>query len=244
MTNEEIFMKYVHNFDISCKSINRKINHSLRVSKICKKLAKSLNLDDELIELATFIGLVHDIGRFTQWEKYHTYNDLKSANHAMIGIKILFDDNLINDFDIDKKYYDIILNAIKCHNEYILNCELDENSLIMTKILRDADKIDILYMITNGEVEIEKPSLNITQEVISEFLQKKCINNKYLITESDKILLRFALVFDLNYSFSLNYVLNNDYLHQMYKKLENKEVIKPYYEFVQKYLEEKCHGKI
>ena len=202
MTNEEIFMKYVHNFDISCKSINRKINHSIRVSKICKKVAKSLNLDVELIELANFIGLVHN------------------------------------------KYYDIILNAIKCHNEYILDCKLDEKSLIMTKILRDADKIDILYMVANGEIKIEKPSLNITQEVIFEFFQKKCINNKYLNTESDKILFRFALVFDLNYSFSLNYVLNNDYLNQMYKKLENNNLIEPYYEFVQKYLEEKCYGKI
>lgn len=244
MTNEEIFMRYVHGFDVSCKSIYRKINHSLRVSKICKKIAISLNLNDELIELAAFIGLVHDIGRFTQWENYHTYNDLKSVDHAMIGIKILFDNNLIKKFIVDNKYYDIILNAIKCHNEYILDCGLDENSLIMSKMLRDADKIDILYMIANGEIKIEKPSLDITQEVISEFLQKKCINNKYLNTESDKILLRFALVFDLNYSFSLNYVLNNDCLKLIYKRLENKKVIKPYYEFAQKYLEEKCYGKI
>ena len=244
MTNEEIFMRYVHGFDVSCKSIYRKINHSLRVSKICKKIAISLNLNDELIELDAFIGLVHDIGRFTQWENYHTYNDLKSVDHAMIGIKILFDNNLIKKFIVDNKYYDIILNAIKCHNEYILDCGLDENSLIMSKMLRDADKIDILYMIANGEIKIEKPSLDITQEVISEFLQKKCINNKYLNTESDKILLRFALVFDLNYSFSLNYVLNNDCLKLIYKRLENKKVIKPYYEFAQKYLEEKCYGKI
>ena len=244
MTNEEIFMRYVHGFDVSCKSIYRKINHSLRVSKICKKIAISLNLNDELIELAAFIGLVHDIGRFKQWEIYHTYNDLKSVDHAMVGIKILFDNNLIKKFIVDNKYYDIILNAIKCHNEYILDCGLDENSLIMSKMLRDADKIDILYMIANGEIKIEKPSLDITQEVISEFLQKKCINNKYLNTESDKILLRFALVFDLNYSFSLNYVLNNDCLKLIYKRLENKKVIKPYYEFAQKYLEEKCYGKI
>ena len=39
----------------------------------------------------------------------------------MIGIKILFDDNLIKKFVVDNKYYDIILNAIKCHNEYILD---------------------------------------------------------------------------------------------------------------------------
>jgi len=173
MANEEIFMEYVRSFDVSCKSINRKINHSLRVSEICKKIAISLNLNDELIEVAAFIGLVHDIGRFKQWEIYHTYNDLKSVDHAMVGIKILFDNNFIKKFIVDNKYYDIILNAIKCHNEYILDCGLDENSLIMSKILRDADKIDILYMIANGEIKIEKPSLVITQEVISEFLQKK-----------------------------------------------------------------------
>ena len=77
MTNEEIFMKYVHNFDISCKSINRKINHSIRVSKICKKVAKSLNLDVELIELANHVPF--DIIQFHGDETPEQCQQLASA---------------------------------------------------------------------------------------------------------------------------------------------------------------------
>lgn len=70
LNNEEIFLLYVNKFDVSKKEIKRKINHSLRVSKLCKNIALDLKLTDDLVYLAEFIGLVHDIGRFIQWEKY------------------------------------------------------------------------------------------------------------------------------------------------------------------------------
>ena len=78
LTNQEIFLEYVSKFDCKEKEIKRKVDHSIRVSKLCRSIAEDLSLPKDVIEIAEFIGLVHDIGRFTQWQEYKTFDDLKS----------------------------------------------------------------------------------------------------------------------------------------------------------------------
>ena len=60
------FMEYVKNYDQDNPRIVLKISHSFRVMEQSKKIAESINLDEEQIELATLIGLLHDIARFEQ----------------------------------------------------------------------------------------------------------------------------------------------------------------------------------
>ena len=96
LTNKEIFLEYASKFNSLEKEIKRKINHSIRVSSLCRKIAKSINLSEEEQDIAEFIGLVHDIGRFIQWEEYQTFDDLKSDDHAILGLYVLFDNNVID----------------------------------------------------------------------------------------------------------------------------------------------------
>ncbi|MBO6304052.1 MAG: metal-dependent phosphohydrolase, partial [Selenomonadaceae bacterium] len=46
-----------------------KKEHIALVRKHSKELAKSLNLDGHLVDLAELIGLCHDLGRFYQYDK-------------------------------------------------------------------------------------------------------------------------------------------------------------------------------
>ena len=85
-----------------------KIDHIKRVSKLSKRIAENLKLDEEQVKLTQLIGLFHDIGRFKQLQLYNTFNDKASVDHAELSIKTLFDDNLIEKFDIDCKYRKII----------------------------------------------------------------------------------------------------------------------------------------
>lgn len=82
------FLKYTEKFDLEEKHIKRKQLHSLRVMEISKKIAESLKLTQEEIELATLIGLLHDIARFEQYTKFETFNDLMSIDHADYGVEI------------------------------------------------------------------------------------------------------------------------------------------------------------
>lgn len=86
------FEKYVEKYNPEDEKIKLKKEHIQRVAKVAEEIAKSENLTDEDIDLAWLIGLLHDIGRFEQIRRYHTFNDGKSINHAEMGVKILFDE--------------------------------------------------------------------------------------------------------------------------------------------------------
>ena len=61
------FIKYTENYDLRDSNIIRKQLHSIRVMELSEKIAKRLNLSKEKIEIATLIGLLHDIARFEQY---------------------------------------------------------------------------------------------------------------------------------------------------------------------------------
>ena len=84
------FKEYVKNYDIENPKIALKIAHIERVASIAKNIAESLKLPKEDVELAELIGLLHDIGRFEQVKRYNTFVDALSANHAKLGVEILF----------------------------------------------------------------------------------------------------------------------------------------------------------
>ena len=102
------FLSYVEAYDATNPRIALKIEHSLRVAELCREIAKREHFSKTDCDLAWLIGLLHDIGRFEQYKQYHSYNDSKTFDHADYGVKILFEQKLIQNFEIPKKYYDII----------------------------------------------------------------------------------------------------------------------------------------
>ena len=105
---ENKFQEYVSKFNSKQGRIKLKIDHIKRVAEISEMLANYLKLNEEQTRLAKAIGIFHDIGRFKQVEMYDTFSDKDSINHAELGVKILFDENLIEDFGIEEKYKKII----------------------------------------------------------------------------------------------------------------------------------------
>lgn len=195
------FIEYVKKYDTNNENIKRKEQHSLRVMKICEKIAKELKLTEEKIRLAVLIGLLHDIGRFEQYTIYETFSDKLSVDHADLGEKILDNNNFIRDFIIDDKYDKIIKCAIRNHNKYEIQKEIDEQELLYAKIIRDADKIDILYETAEGMVlsenernKIENSSISF--EYFEQFKRKKTIIKDGNETCLDKLILTVAL-FDI-----------------------------------------------
>ena len=83
------FFKYVEQFDLTDERIQRKKFHSIRVQKISEKIAEDLKLNEEYIDIASLIGLLHDIGRFEQEKQYHTFDDNKSFDHGDYGAILL-----------------------------------------------------------------------------------------------------------------------------------------------------------
>ena len=143
----EAFDSYTKQFDMTNRITALKYNHSYRVSKLSNMLASSLNLNNQDVELATLIGLIHDIGRFEQIKKFDTLSDIGTMDHADFGAYLLFDEGLITKFTKDTSVYPIIGECVAGHNKYSLKKLDDERTLTQLKLIRDADKIDIFNII-------------------------------------------------------------------------------------------------
>ena len=138
------FDKYVSTYDMNDPDINYKYYHSYRVMNNMELIATKLNLSKEDIHLAKVIGLLHDIGRFEQDKLYDSFKD-HSFDHGDYGVKVLKENKFLDNFNITKEDYEVVYKAIKNHNKFAIEENLNERELIFTKMIRDADKIDILY---------------------------------------------------------------------------------------------------
>lgn len=207
---KKVFEEFINNYDLNNEKINLKYLHTFRVVDFSEKIAKSLGLSNEDIEIAKVIGLLHDIGRFEQIKIYDTYDDSISVNHAHLGVEILKKDNYIDNYIKDEENKKIVLKTILEHNKLKIEDNLDRRTEMFCKLIRDADKLDILEMFTKKIFIIENNNEKISPKVLASALSKKSVNNKDIITKMDYYINKISLVFDLNYPYSKQYVHDNE----------------------------------
>ena len=250
---KKVFDEYVNNFDIENGMIKLKIEHTKRVAEIAKNIAESLNLSEEDIKLAELIGVLHDIGRFEQAKVYGTFSDGKSVNHAEKGIEVLFNQKWIRKFIENEKYDSIIYNAVLNHNRTNIDNNLTEREILHSKIIRDADKADILYVILTepvlyvyhtDEINVEA----VTDEIFREFIEERKIDYKQRKTHVDTLICHFAFAFDLNFEYTFKYIYDKKYMNKIAEKIKfkNEETQRRIYlarDMANRYLEEKIGVK-
>ncbi len=224
------FYEYVKNFDIDDEQIKLKISHTCRVAKLSNFLATSLNLDQNNILLAEVIGWLHDIGRFEQITKYHTFIDRDSVNHGELGVKILFEDEVIRRFIDDTQYDLVIKTAILNHNKPCIDSNLEGLELLHSKIIRDSDKTDILYLSSQEnqkDIVYCKNMLSdnrISDEVYYNFIIDKKIDYQNLHSCADIVLCHFAYIFDYNFPVLLKYINEKGYIDKIYELMKFEDI--------------------
>lgn len=218
--------KYISNYDINDKKVKLKIAHIERTANISKKIAESLKLELEDVQLAELIGLLHDIGRFEQIKKYRTFVDKNSVNHAELGVQILFEQGLIRKFIEDTQYDEIIKKVILNHNKnkkYLIFSNKREE--FHSKIIRDADKTDIIYILTFEEKEVVWEKADLSKEIISDeiyrqFIEDKVINYKERKTAADILVSHLAFIYDFNYKYPLQLIAQKEYFKKIYGRFK------------------------
>ena len=236
----DAFDEYAMQYDMDEEMIVYKYNHTYRVVHQAEEICRSINLDTEERDLASLIALLHDIARFKQWTEYQTYKDALSFDHGDMGAKILFEDGLIKKFNAKEEDYDLIKKAIINHNKFEINKEFNDREKLHCKIIRDADKIDIIYAFSTWKLlRAEEDDENITEEVKDDFFRHESVLKAHVKNKNDVIALMFSMVFDLNYEYSENRILEEKYLEKFYEGLKHKEIFKPYLDEAIKYLKGK-----
>lgn len=214
----EKFKEYVNNYNMEDENIIRKYMHSFRVMNYSIEIAKSINLDNDKIKLCALIGLLHDIGRFEQYKRYGTYSDIKSVNHAELGVQILNNNNYIDEYEKDNDKKIIIFDAIYNHNKLAIDEKINKESLLYAKIIRDADKIDI--MDKQGNEDIPDGILCKEEYIKNIYLEKLCVNSR-IENEADVIVKTICFIYDFNFGYAYKFVKQNGIITKKLNLLEN-----------------------
>ena len=211
------FIKYTENYNLRDEMLKNKQQHSIRVMKINRDIAIRLKLTQEEIDIATLIGLLHDIARFEQYKKYGTFKDRESIDHGDYAIEILKTE--LRKYIETDQYDEIIKKAIKNHNKYEIEKGLTEKELVFAKMIRDADKIDIFYesveIFWKGKEQIVEKS-KITPYVLEQFKNKSQLKRGMgENTEINQIIFVIAFIFDINFEESFEIIRQKDYINKI-----------------------------
>lgn len=228
----EEFLKYTKKFNLEDENIKRKQQHSLRVMAISKKIATQICLTQEEIDIATLIGLLHDIGRFKQYSEIGLGDNLDGFDHGDYGAKILEKD--IRKYISDSKYDNIIIKAVKNHNKFAIEEGLTEQEMLFAKIIRDADKIDIIYesvyIFYKGREEQVNKSI-LSEKIYNQFIDEKLImkEKNVRLKYVEDIVCVIAFIYDINFKQSFEILKEKDYINKILDR----------YNFENKYTKEK-----
>lgn len=248
---EQQFDNYVSNFSLEDpadqQNIDLKYKHSYQVCRKMNQIIEDM-LNQEQSYIAQTIALLHDIGRFKQYQEYKTFADAKSEDHAQLGVSVIKNNNFLATVDTATK--ELILKAIQYHNKPYLPDNESEECLLYTKLIRDADKLDIWRVVLkeyNSSSTNQAVGLGLSQEnKISEAVQKQIMNEtvvKYedLQTLNDFKLLQMGWVFDINFGPSFEIIKEKEYIERLYDTLPQTPATKKIYTKIKSYLEQQIN---
>jgi putative nucleotidyltransferase with HDIG domain len=230
------------------RNIELKRNHSYRVWKNIKDLAKNNKLSDNDQLIAETAGILHDIGRFEQFRLYKTFYDKESENHATLGVKVINKFNILKEIPEDEKT--TILKAIENHNKKGIPQNEPEKDTLFIKLLRDADKLDIWYVVTeyycqkdkktNNTLQLDLPDKpEINPKNIEDLLNENMVDLHNLKTLNDFKLLQLGWIYDLNFKRSYEILKEKEYLSKIFDALPDIESIKTIKNKIHSFLDNK-----
>ena len=107
------------------------------------------------------------------------------------------------------------------------------------KIVRDADKLDIIYAFSTIRLlELKEDDSKISEEVKKEFYLHEPVKRVNCKTVNDKIIFLLSFAFDLYYDYSRGLLLDKGYYNRIFENIKDKDKFKPYFDEVEKYLRE------
>lgn len=227
LTNfEKIFINYTDSFltdNIEFdKNILLKKKHSLFVRHECRQLVKAEKFFPRMAALIEIAGLFHDIGRFEQIREFNTFVDCKSIDHGKLGYEVLKKTNILS--ALPEKDQNILLISTKNHNVRMLPDNLDEETLMVVKAVRDADKLDIMRVLLNeyAKGNLDKTVIlhleesdNISPNVLAHLEKGENPNIADFRTLTDFKLAQLAWIYDLNYKHSIHEFKKREFYEQI-----------------------------
>ena len=239
--------------EYSNANIRLKDRHSRRVCDEMAHLADALGLSDNQKAIAEAIGLLHDVGRFEQFKKFKTYNDVRSVNHCLLGLEILQYSDILGDLDAAERR--IIECAVEYHGLKELPGDLSEQTLLFARMIRDADKLDVLHIVAKYQMLYEQdPDKFVLEielvdeprcspEVVEAILSGQLIDYAKLRTLNDMRLMQLGWVYDVNFPETLKRIANRKFVDKLLACLPQTEEILRVKEKIVTYVDSRLRGE-
>ncbi|HDQ41015.1 MAG TPA: HD domain-containing protein [Desulfonatronum sp.] len=201
-----------------------KLDHCLRVFREAGAIAASEGLTGEMGRTAVWAALFHDIGRFPQYARYATFDDRKSVNHGRLGVRVLKQRGFLR--FLDQELQKIVLAAVILHNCRFLPPGLPDRFAVPTKVVRDADKLDIFAVMlahlrpdaaVNHVVTLglcDNPAA-CSPEIVSQIMRGCLADYTKMVWLNDFRLLLCSWIYDLNFTTSRKMVLERGYVEKL-----------------------------
>ncbi len=247
------YMKSYHTDDPAVmQGIRLKEIHTGYVTSIAVQLAEHLQMSEHDRQLAEIMGLFHDVGRFHQYTLYQTFNDAKSEDHAKLGLDVLDGLDLMKRLAPEDEA--LVRFAIWNHNKKEIEPTDDARRLLFAKLLRDADKLDIYrvlspFLTKEGVKKAPKFVLasgnteQISPDFVVNFAEGKQADYNKIRTQGDRKLVRLMWVYDINFSWTLQKIVERGYVDTIIANLPQQEGLDVGIARLKAYVETKCRQK-
>ena len=251
------FNRYVDGFEKNSSDpdltshLELKRDHTSRVCENAVWIGNKLGLPARDLLIVEIAALFHDIGRFEQYKRYRTFADADSENHAKLGVRVLREEGVTK--RLPPEEVPVLLHAVRDHNlprytgETGRRRRTDKERLV-TRIVRDADKIDIFEITCNlydgGLQAITGLSSGggISDRVCRMVLDGKTVMWKSLLTANDFKIMQLGWAADINFSPSAQRILEKEYLRRIRDTLPSHPMADAVYERATSSLAAHLHG--
>ena len=247
------FRSYIKDFysadPVVMRNIRMKEDHSWRVCSNAIQIARSQSLSLDDCYLAEAIAIFHDVGRFEQFSKYGTFKDSESVDHASLGVRILIAEDVLSCLDSSEQ--DIILFAVENHNKYKISDIGHEKYILHSRIVRDADKLDIFKVFLDELMLRESypnPALYMgypntpgySHSIIEDIFNNKLSSMDKVRNQNDLNLTRLTWLYDLSFTGSFLLLKKRNYVGMIIEALPLNDEMK----LVQTYLEDYLDSRL
>jgi hypothetical protein len=211
--------------------------HSLQVARNASFIAAVLKLPEAEQRLAEGAGLVHDLGRFSQFAQQSSFQDYDSMDHGAEGRRVLEtqDQPLLQ----DPGDWEKLLYVVEFHNKNSLDIPrgFSHERDCLLRLIRDADKLDIMEIVLCGIASdgfCNLPSMlpriclcrDISPEVLKEAQNLKSVSSKNLSTLADFLVMIATWFYDLNYLPTLELAFQRNILYRIQKELPDTKAVR------------------
>ena len=225
-----------------------KQQHSQRVAQECRELSLGLGWPEGLQRSAEALGLLHDLGRFSQFTQYHTFADGASVDHGERGYEIASRCKQLSRLPGAERT--AILEGIRHHNDRRILEEFDGQSLDFLRLVRDADKLDIYRVVLeaidrDGFQNLPKmlPQINLQRrpspEVLEELLVHQSCSFERLRTLGDFLMMQLSWIYDFNFPTALLQVHDREIPARLLKHVEGDAQCAEILEKVQRFIRDR-----